>query len=92
MGSIQIEMRCKRNPNPKDDGVLPQRHVGSVVLDLHDKFRELAPRHRRPAASDLPKCAAVDVLASKAHRHTCRRRIQPRRSLGRGPEARRSQP
>jgi hypothetical protein len=94
MGSIQIEMRRKRNPNPnpKDVGVLPRHHVGSAVLDLHDGFREVAPRNRRPAASDPPKCAVVDALASKAHRHTSHRRIRPRRSSGRGPEARRRQP
>jgi hypothetical protein len=42
MGSIQIEMRRKRNPNPNptDVGVLPRRHVGSAVLDLHDGLRE----------------------------------------------------
>jgi hypothetical protein len=51
MGSIQIEMRRKRNPNPNptDVGVLPRRHVGSAVLDLHDGLREGTgpPRIRR---------------------------------------------
>jgi hypothetical protein len=28
------------NPNPKDVGVLPRRHVRSAVLDLHDGLRE----------------------------------------------------
>jgi hypothetical protein len=56
------------NPNPKDVGVLPRRNVRSVVLDHHDGFREVAPRHRRPAASDSPKYAVVDTLALKAHR------------------------
>jgi hypothetical protein len=69
------------NPNPKDVGVLPRCNVGSVVLDHHDGFREVAPRHRRPTTSDPPKYAAVDALASKAHR------IRHCWSPGRGPRA-----
>jgi hypothetical protein len=59
MGSIQIEMRHKRNPNPnpKDAGVLPRRHVGSAILDLHDGLREghRATAHPPPLVG-LPAC------------------------------------
>jgi hypothetical protein len=80
MGSIQIEMRRKRNPNPnpKDVGVLPRRHVGSVILDLHDRLRE---GHRATAACRVTGVSAP--VATKGHRHeTARRRCtHPRVSI-----------
>jgi hypothetical protein len=92
MGSVQIELRRKknqnsniyliRNPNPnhKDVVVSPRRHAKSVVFVLHDGLREAAAACRRCDTSEPPK--GTVVLTALQHRHTTYHRIQHACALG----------
>jgi hypothetical protein len=69
MGSVQIKMRCKRNPNPnpKDVGVIPRRHAGSAT-SASGKGPTTAAARRHRGCLDPPKDALA--IASRGRHRT----------------------
>jgi hypothetical protein len=81
------------NPNPKDVGVLPRRHVGSSISDLLDGFREgqQATAHPPRVGSGRHKRAPPRDGSTVAHSPSGERRASASGLVG-GAAAHRQQP